>query len=140
MDWHHLLYNLLFPTFFCLADYGLLPKRILDCKGRLPLCVACQFGTTHRRPWQVKGKASRSIRCPKHFQPGNGISMDQLVPAQPGLITQMSGFLMNRQIWGCTTFCDHVSDFVYVHLMRNFTVNKTLLAIKAFEKVLMQAN
>jgi hypothetical protein len=52
----------------------------------------------------------------------------------------MSGFLTNRQIWGCTTFCDHVSDFVYVHLMRDFTIDETLLAVKAFEKVLAQAN
>ncbi len=58
MDWHHRLYHLSFPKIFCLADYGLLPKRLLDCKGCLPLCVACQFGTAHRRPWQVKGKAS----------------------------------------------------------------------------------
>jgi hypothetical protein len=33
-----------------------------------------------------------------------------------------------------------ISDFVYVHLMRDFTVNETLLAVKAFEKVLAQAN
>jgi hypothetical protein len=140
MDWHHCLYHLLFPKIFCLANYGLLPKRLLDCKDRLPLCVAYRFGTAHCRPWQVKGKASGSIRRPEHFQPSNGVSMDQIVLAQPGLIPQMSGFLSNRQIWGCATFCDHVSDFVYVHLMRNFTVNETLSAVKAFEKVLVQAN
>jgi hypothetical protein len=66
--------------------------------------------------------------------------MDQIVLVQPGLIPQMSGFLTNRRIWGCTTFCDHVSDFVYVHLMCNFTINETLFAPKAFEKVLAQAN
>ena len=65
--------------------------------------------------------------------------MDQIVSAQPGLIPQMSGFLTNRRIWGATTFCDHVSDFVYVHLMRDFTVEETLLAKKAFEKLLAQA-
>jgi hypothetical protein len=81
MDWHHRLYHLLFPKIFCLADYGLLPKCLLDCKGHLPLCVACQFGTAHRRPWRVKEKASGSIRHPKHFQPGDGISMDQIVSA-----------------------------------------------------------
>jgi hypothetical protein len=52
----------------------------------------------------------------------------------------MSGFLTSRHIWGCTTFCDHVSDFVYVHLMRDFTVDKTILAVKAFKKVMAQAN
>jgi hypothetical protein len=95
MDWHHRLYHLSFAKIFRLANYGLLPKRLLDCKGRLSLCVACQFGTVHQRPWRVKGKASRSIRRPKHIQPGNGVLMDQIVSAQPGLIPQMSGFLTN---------------------------------------------
>jgi hypothetical protein len=66
--------------------------------------------------------------------------MDQIVSAQPSLIPQMSGFLTNCQIWGCLTFCDHVSDFVYVHLMQDFTINDTILAVKTFDKVLSQAN
>ena len=52
----------------------------------------------------------------------------------------MSGFLTSRRIWGCTTFCDHVSDFVYVYLMRDFTFEEMLLAVKAFEKTLTQAD
>ena len=36
-------------------------------------------------------------------------------------------------------FCDHVSDFVYVHLMRDFTVDETILAVNAFKKVMAQA-
>jgi hypothetical protein len=52
----------------------------------------------------------------------------------------MSGFLTSRRIWGCSTFCDHVSDFVYVHLMQDYTVDETILAVKAFEKVMAQAN
>ncbi len=51
----------------------------------------------------------------------------------------MSGFLTNKRIWGCTTFVDHVSDFVYVHLMRDFTLAETLLAKAAWEKVLAQS-
>jgi hypothetical protein len=100
MDWHHRLYHLSFPKIFRLADYGLVAKCLLDCKGRRPLWVACQFGTAHRRPWQVKGKASGSICRPEHIQPGDGVSMNQIVLAQPGLIPQMSGFLTNHRIWG----------------------------------------
>jgi hypothetical protein len=50
----------------------------------------------------------------------------------------MSEFLTHQRIWGCTMFCNHVSDFIYVHLMPEFTFNKTLLPIKAFEKILAQ--
>ena len=51
----------------------------------------------------------------------------------------MSVFLTNRRIWGCTTFCYHVSDFGYVHLMRDFTFEEILIAVKSFEKILARA-
>ena len=52
----------------------------------------------------------------------------------------MSGFLTSRRIWGCTTFCNHVSGFLYVNLIRDFTVEETILAVKAFEKTLSKAD
>ncbi len=60
--------------------------------------------------------------------------MDQLVSAQPGLIPQMAGFLTNSHIWGATIFVDHQSDYVFVHLMRDLTLDKTLLAKTSFER------
>ena len=71
--------------------------------------------------------------------PGDGVSVDQIVSAQPGLIPQMSGFLTSKRLWGATTFVDHVSDYVYVHLMRDLTLDETLLAKEAMEKVMAQA-
>ena len=100
MDWHHRLYHLFFPKIFRLAELGHLPKRHLDCKKNAPLCVACQFGTAHRRPWSTKGKASGSKRTADHVEPGDGVSMDQMVSAQPGLILQMSGFLTKPSYLG----------------------------------------
>ena len=67
MDWHHQLYHLLFPKIFCLADYGLLPKHLLDCTGCLPLCIACQFGTAHRRSWRIKRKLPNQSTVPSTF-------------------------------------------------------------------------
>ena len=131
MDWHHRLYHLYFPKIFRLVELGHLPKRLLDSKNNAHLCVACQFGTSHRRLWRTKSKASGSIHTADHVEPGDDVSMDQIVSAQPGLIPQMSGFLTSRRIRGCTAFCDHVSDFIYVHL-RDFTVEETILAVKAF--------
>ena len=71
--------------------------------------------------------------------PGDGVSVDQIVSAQPGLIPQMSGFLTNKRIWGSTMFVDHVSDYVYVHLMKDLTLDETLLAKEALEKLMAQA-
>ena len=139
MHFHHRLNHLSFSKIIKFSEFGYLPKRLVDCKNDVPLCVSCQFGTCHRRPWQTKGKASGSIRTTEHIKQGDGVSTDQIMSVQPGLIPQKSGFLTNRRIWRCTTFCDHVSDFVYVHLMRGFTVEETLLAVKTFEKILPQA-
>ena len=88
----------------------------------------------------MRGKASGSIHWPEHILPGDGVSVDQIVSAQPGLIPQMSGFLTSCRIWGCTSFCDHVSDFIYIHLMQDVTVDEMILGVKAFEKVMVQAN
>jgi hypothetical protein len=140
MDWHYCLYHLSFPKIFQLAEKGYLPKGLMKCKKSLYLCIACQFGTAHHCPWHQRGKDSGLICPPKHILPGDWVSMDQIVSAQPGRIPQTSGFLTNCWIWGCTTFCDHISDFVYVHLMQDFTNDKTTLAAKAFEKALSQVN
>jgi hypothetical protein len=126
MKWHHRLFHLPFRRMFMLAERGWLPKSILDCKDNAPLCVACQFGAAHRRPWRVKGKKSGSIRKAKEVEPGDGQSIDQIVSAQPGLIPQMSG---------ATTIVDHLSDYVYVHLMKNLSLDETLIAKRSWEKM-----
>ena len=138
MDLHHRLYHLSLSKIFKLSELRYLPKRLVDRKNNSPLCVSCQFGISHRRPWRTKGKAPGSIRTSEHITPGDGVSTAQIMSAQLGLIPQMSGFLTNWRIWGCTTFCDRVSDFVYVHLMCDFMVEETLLAVKAFGKILPQ--
>ena len=50
----------------------------------------------------------------------------------------MYGFLTNQRLWGATTFVDHVSNYVYVHLMRDLSLTETLLAKSAMEKVVAQ--
>ena len=67
------------------------------------------------------------------------MSVDQIVSAHPGLIPQMSGFLTNQRLWGATTFVDHVSDYVYVHLVRDLSLPETLLEKLAMEKIMAQA-
>ena len=101
--------------------------------------MVCQFGQAHRRPWRKEGKKSGSIQRPEQTKLGDGVSVDHTVSAQPGLIPQMSGFLTNHRLWGATTFVDHVSDYVYVHLMRYLSLTKTLLAKSAMENVMAQA-
>ena len=41
--------------------------------------------------------------------------------------------------WVCTTFVDHGSDYVDVHVMRDLSLSETLLAKEALEKIMAQA-
>jgi hypothetical protein len=90
------------------------------------------FGTCHHKPWHSKG-SNGSIRKGTDDAPGKCVSMDQMVSAQPGLIPQMAGFLTNLRICGATIFVDHYSDYVFVALMRDLKLKKTLLAKSSFE-------
>ena len=135
LSWHHRLYHLSFDKLFKLVKLGLLPKSLLGCEETRPICLECQFGAAKRRPWRHKGKKSGTIRKDSEKKPGDGVSVDQIVSAQPGLIPQMSGFLTSDRLWGATTFVDHVSDYVYVHLMKNFSIEETLSAKASFERI-----
>ena len=50
----------------------------------------------------------------------------------------MYGFLTNQRLWGTTTFVDNVSDYVYVHLMKDLSLTEILLAKSAMEKFMAQ--
>jgi len=133
MELHCKLSHLPFPAMIVLAEKGKIQKKYAKLKHRLPICMSCIFGKAHRKPWRSKGSKG-SIRKESDDAPGKCVSMDQLVSAQPGLIPQMAGFLTNLRIWGATVFVDHFSDYVYIALMRDLTLDETLLAKTAFER------
>ena len=133
VELHYRLNHLPFPAMIVLAEKGRIKKKFVKLKHRLPVCMSCIFGTAHRKPWRSKGSKG-SIRKESGNAPGICVSTDQLVSAQPGLIPQMAGFLTNLRIWGATVFIDHFSDYVYVALMQDLTLDETLLAKTAFER------
>ena len=51
----------------------------------------------------------------------------------------MSGLLTNQQLWGCTTFIDHVSDCVYGDLIRYLSLAETLISKSAWGKVIAKS-
>jgi len=105
-------------------------------KRTLSYCVACLFGTAHKRPWQSKSKESHPIRKKSDNYPSAQASLDHLVSAQPGLIPHFSGKLTGLRVNGATIFVDHHSDHVYVFLMRDLTLDETILAKHAYERFL----
>ncbi len=95
--------------------------------------MSCIFGTAHCKPWHSKGEKG-SIRKHNDNAPGKCVSINQMISAQPGLIPQMAGFLTNLRIWAAKIFADHFSDYVYVALMHDLTLDETLLAKFSFEQ------
>jgi hypothetical protein len=136
LSYHYRLHHEPFPKLITLAEKGEIPKRLASLKGRCPLCIPCLFGKAHKRPWRSKSKESHPIRKKSDDHPGARASMDHLVSAQPGLIPQITGNLTGQRINGATVIVDHYSDHVYVYLMRNLTLDETLLAKHAYERFL----
>ena len=132
--WHNRLQHLPMTTMLALSKLGILPRRFQHTKSNQPICASCLFVTAHRRPWRTKSKAGTILRA-SDDKPGRGVSTDQLVSAQAGLITQFSGHLTRSRIWGATISVDHFSDHVHVHLMRSASQDKTLTAKRAYERL-----
>ena len=139
MNCHHCIYHLPFLVLFHLTPMGFLTKRSLELQNKPPLCVACKFGAAHRCPWRQNRKKSGLIRRLEQTNPGDGVLVDQIVSDQPGIIPQMSEFLTSHRFWGCTNFVDHVSKYVYVHIMRDLSIYETLLTKEALEKRMAQS-
>jgi hypothetical protein len=47
-------------------------------------CVS--IGSAHQRPWRTKGKKNGSIQKPDQTKPGDGVSVNQIISAQPFLM------------------------------------------------------
>ena len=72
-------------------------KKLAKVKDRVPTCISCTFGMSHKRPWRTKGTPG-TIRKEEEINPGDCVSIDQIVSAQPGLIPQISGFLTDTRL------------------------------------------
>ena len=89
MSYHYRLHHLPFPKMITLAELGRIPKRLAQLRGCTPICVACIFGSAHKRPWCSKAKSSKHpIQKKEDNAPRKKTSLDQIVSAQPGLVPQ----------------------------------------------------
>eukprot|EP00980_Cylindrotheca_fusiformis_P030009 scaffold24177_cov215-Cylindrotheca_fusiformis.AAC.2 len=65
------------------AELGILPSKLKHCKN--VVCpAACMYGK-----WRVKGAGQRPIK--KATEPGECVSVDQLISGVPGLVPQTTG-------------------------------------------------
>ena len=51
----------------------------------------------------------------------------------PGIIPQISGFLVSDRFWAATVFIDHATSYMYTHLQRDQILIESIEAIAAYE-------
>ena len=95
-----------------MAKKGIIPSRLAKCKT--PFCSPCAYAKATKRPWRNRSKVN-AIKPVPVTKPGQMVSVDQLVSPAPGLIGQMTGFIMTKQRHTCATvFIDHHSNLGFV--------------------------
>ena len=62
------------------------------------------------------------------------VSVDQMISPTPGLIAQMTGFLMKQHYTCATVFVDQVSGARYMHLQQSTNAEETIEGKRAFEQ------
>ena len=99
-------------------------REFLKLEHDLPPCGACLFGKQGRHP--KRAKTGRPIHQRDHNYPGGGVSTDQIISTQPGLVPQDAGHLTNEHITAATVFVDHYSGYSYVVLMTSPSGEETV--------------
>eukprot|EP00978_Attheya_sp_CCMP212_P025958 scaffold84501_cov28-Attheya_sp.AAC.3 len=87
-----------------------------------------------KKKWRDKTRKNED-EPEKVTEPGQVVSVDQMVSPTPGIIAQMTGILLiTKRYKYATVFVDQYSRFSYVHLQKTATVTETIEAKKAFER------
>ena len=135
MDWHERLNHLSFLNMFRLSEHGYLPKKFLDLKrlSKRILCPSCIFGSAKRRSWRTKGKP-KNIRKSSEINPGDKVSVDQMISIHPGLVPRLSGKHTRERISCATCYKDHATGYSYSHLQTSASGDETEASKNAFER------
>ena len=117
-----------------LLEFGVFPKKFKKLLNKRIVCPSCIFGCMRKRLWRYKGLMNRkTIRKKEQNFPGTKVSTDQLVVAQPVLVSRISGRHTKERICGATGFYDHYSGYSFSALLISLDGDQTLAAKQTFE-------
>ncbi len=103
------------------------PTVVANCQ--IPVCQACQFGTSKKRP-HTKDNSSPIAEPTK---PGEFVSVDMMEAGTPGLIPFTNGCPSKRRYLHCTMWVDAFSKYIHSHLQEEKTTKATLVSKDSFE-------
>ena len=127
---HYRMGHIPFPKLQLMAKQGKLKSSLARCA--IPVCPACQYAKQTRKPWRQKPTKSRITKTDQ-LQPGEIVSVDQMVSPTPGLVAQMTGALTNRRYKYATVYVDQASRLSYTYLQKTASAEETIKGKIAFE-------
>lgn len=130
LRYHQRFNHISFDRLRLMAKQNIIPKRL--CKARIPVCSACAYAKSTRRPWRNKSPKT-AFKMNEVSKVGERVHVDQMESSTPGFIAQMVGSLTTKRYKYATIFVDAYSKFGYVHLQKTATVEETIEAKRAFE-------
>ena len=113
---HYKLGHMPFAKMREMARQGHIPKQFAKCD--VPLCSACIYAKQTRKPWRNKPLKQREVDD-HQLEPGEVVSVDQMVSPTPGLIAQMTGILTNKRYRYATVYVDQATRLGYVYLQKS---------------------
>ena len=113
-----------------MARQGIINAKYMHCP--IPTCSACMYAKAKRKRWRDKPRKDYERMIATN--PGECISVDQMVSPTPGLIAQMTGSLTSKRYKYATIFVDQATGLGYVHLQKSADADETLQGKKIFEE------
>ena len=117
-----------------MAKQGIINSKFQRC--RIPVCSTCMFAKATRKRWRDKPITGYTTRRPN--QPGEKVSVDQLVSPTPGLVAQMTGRLTTKRYRYATVYVDQATGYGYVHLQKTATAEETIQGKLVFEDMALR--
>ena len=90
------------------------------------------FAKAKRKRWRDKPRTAYKNEYATN--PGDFVSVDQMVSPTPGLVAQMTGSLTSKRYKYATIFVDQATKLGYVFLQKSVDAEETIKAKWAFEE------
>ena len=134
LDLHQRYGHISFARLREMANQGIIGRKYAKCQ--IPNCSACLYAKATKRKWRDKKR--KEYTANRATNPGECVSVDQLVSPTPGLVAQMTGILTTKRYKYATVFVDHATKLGYTYLQTSADADETIKAKRAFEEYAAQ--
>ena len=129
LNMHYRSGHMSFKKLQVMAKQGIIPSKFAS--SPIPVCSACMYGKATKRRW--RDKPSKVPKEVQELQPGDKVSVDQMVSPTPGLVAQMTGILTTKRYKYATVYIDQASKMGFTYLQKTASAQETLQSKRAFE-------